>query len=287
MSGQTRTGQVRVGLIGAGIQRSKSPLMHMEEGRAQGIDLRYDLFDLTARGLGPAALPDLLAQAEAAGFAGVNVTHPCKQAVIPLLDALSDDARDLGAVNTVVFREGRRIGHNTDWTGFAEGFRRGLPDADLGSVLQLGAGGAGAAVAYALVRLGAGRLVIHDTQPGRAAALAAALGSPRAAAAADVAAAMAGACGLVNCTPVGMEAHPGLPLDPGLIAPGHWVSEIIYFPLVTPLLAAARARGCRTVDGAGMAVHQAVGAFRLFTGLTPDAGRIAATLRAAIAAEAG
>lgn len=287
MSGQTRTGQVRVGLIGAGIQRSKSPLMHMEEGRAQGIDLRYDLFDLTARGLGPAALPDLLAQAEAAGFAGVNVTHPCKQAVIPLLDALSDDARDLGAVNTVVFREGRRIGHNTDWTGFAEGFRRGLPDADLGSVLQLGAGGAGAAVAYALVRLGAGRLVIQDTQPGRAAALAAALGSPRAAAAADVAAAMAGACGLVNCTPVGMEAHPGLPLDPGLIAPRHWVSEIIYFPLVTPLLAAARAKGCRTVDGSGMAVHQAVGAFRLFTGLTPDAGRMAATLRAAIAAEAG
>lgn len=277
-------GRLRVGLIGAGIQRSKSPLMHMAEARAQGLDLSYDLFDLGAPGPGPAALPGLLDRAEAAGFAGVNITHPCKQEVIPLLDDLSDDARDLGAVNTVVFRDGRRIGHNTDWTGFAEGFRRGLPGVAPGTVLQLGAGGAGAAVAYALVRLGVGRLMIHDPQPGRAAALAAARGVE---VADDLPAAMALAGGLVNCTPVGMEAHPGLPLDAGLIAPRHWVAEIVYFPLVTPLLRVARGLGCRTLDGGGMAVHQAVGAFRLFTGLTADPDRMSATLRAAIAAESG
>ncbi|HHX91927.1 MAG TPA: shikimate dehydrogenase, partial [Paracoccus sp.] len=128
---------IRVGLIGADIQQSRSPALHMREGAAQGLDYRYDIIDLTRRGLGPEALPQLLTEAEAQGFAGVNVTHPCKQQVIPLLDDLSEDARALGAVNTVVFADGRRTGHNTDWSGFYESFRRGLPDVTLDCALQL------------------------------------------------------------------------------------------------------------------------------------------------------
>lgn len=273
---------IRVGLIGAGIQRSRSPMLHMQEARAQGFALRYDLIDLTERGLGPEALPDLLAEAEAAGFAGVNITHPCKQAVLPLLHELSEDAAALGAVNTVVFRGGRRIGHNTDWSGFLESFRRGLPDAPLDRVVQLGCGGAGAAVAHACLKLGVGRLWLSDLDQTRARALADALNARAGrdfAAIADPADVMGAAQGLINTTPMGMADHPGLPLDAALIQPRHWVAEIVYFPLETALLATARAKGCRTVDGGGMAVFQAVGAFRLFTGREPDAERMLASFR--------
>jgi shikimate dehydrogenase len=266
------------GLIGSGLGASLTPAMHEREGAAQGLRAIYRRLDLAELGLDVGALEELLVAAQRLGFAGLNVTHPCKQAVIPLLDALSEEARLLGAVNTVVLRDGRRIGHNTDWSGFAEGFRRGLPDAARRQVVQLGAGGAGAAVAHALLVLGVQRLSVFDTDAGRAAALAASLsarfGAGRAAAGEDLAAAMAAADGLVNCTPVGMATYPGLPLPAERLRPALWVAEIIYFPLETALLREARALGCRTLDGGGMAVFQAAGAFRLFTGIEPDAGRM-------------
>ena len=146
---------VLVGLIGAGIQASRTPAMHEQEGREQGLRYVYRLIDLQQLNLDVEALPELLLAAERMGFDGLNITHPCKQAVIPLLHELSGDARALGAVNTVVLRAGRRVGHNTDWWGFAESFRRGLPDARRGRVVQLGAGGAGSAVAHAALTLGA------------------------------------------------------------------------------------------------------------------------------------
>lgn len=271
---------IRAGLIGTDIQRSKSPALHEAEGRAQALDYSYELIDLTVRGAGPEALPGILADIEQRGFVGVNVTHPYKQRVMALLDSLSPDARDIGAVNTVLFQGGRRSGHNTDWSGFLESFRRYLPHARGDAVLQLGAGGAGAAVAHAALRLGIDRLWLSDVDTARAGALAEALnrraGRVFAQPTDDIAAAMSGACGLINATPVGMDAHPGLPLDPALLSPRHWVADIVYFPLETALLAAARARGCRVLDGSGMAVFQAVGAFRLFTGREPDAARMLA-----------
>ena len=205
------------------------------------------------------------------GFAGLNITYPCKQAVIPLLDALSEEARALNAVNTVVIGDGKLVGHNTDWSGFAEGFRRGLPHARLDRVVQLGAGGAGAAVAYAALKLGVRELTVFDVDPARSAQLAASLGVK---VGSNLAAAMAEADGLIHCTPTGMAKMPGLPLDAGLLQARHWVAEIVYFPLETELLRVARAKGCRTLDGSGMAVYQAAGAFRLFTGLEPDAERM-------------
>ncbi|MGK9168883.1 shikimate dehydrogenase [Inquilinus limosus] len=273
-----RPATIRVGLIGAGIQASRTPALHMREGAEQGLRYEYELIDLEVIGRGVEALPELVAAAERRGFAGLNVTHPCKQAVIPLLHALSDDARALGAVNTVVFADGRRIGHNTDWWGFAESFRRGLPDVRKDRAVQLGAGGAGAAVAHAALTLGIGELAIFDVDQGRAEAMAAGLsarfGTGRAVAGTDLAAAMARADGLIHATPTGMAKYPGLPLPAELIKPRHWVAEIVYFPLETELLRVARARGCRTLDGGGMAVFQAVEAFRLFTGITPDAERM-------------
>jgi shikimate dehydrogenase len=267
-----------VGLIGAGIQKSLSPALHEHEAKELGLNYLYRLIDLDALGLTPDALPDLLTAAERMGFSGLNITYPCKQLVIPLLDELSDDARALGAVNTVVLRNGRRIGHNTDWSGFAQGFRRNLQDVKRDRVVQLGAGGAGSAVAHAAMTLDVKQLTIFDTDRARAEHVADDLssrfGAGRAVAGTDLAAAMANADGLINTTPVGMAKLPGMPLPADLLSPNLWVAEIVYFPLETELLRTARALGCRTLDGGGMAVFQAAEAFRLFTGAEPDPERM-------------
>lgn len=277
---ETLLKQMKAGLIGAGIQASLTPAMHMREGAAQGFAYDYELIDLSRIGATPDDLPRLLDAAEERGLSGLNITHPCKQSVIPLLDDLSPQARDLGAVNTIVLHEGRRSGHNTDWWGFAESFRKGLPQADLSSALQLGAGGAGAATAYALLSLGLERLLVFDREGDRAEALARTMAAlfPRAAIAVaeTLAPAMRSVAGLVHATPTGMAKYPGLPLPADLLEARHWVAEVVYFPLETTLLREARRRGCRTLDGGGMAVFQAVGAFRLFTGREPDAERMLA-----------
>jgi shikimate dehydrogenase len=269
---------ILVGLIGAGIGSSLSPAMHEREGDAQGLRYLYRLIDLDRLGLDVAALPDLVASAERLGFDGLNITFPCKQAVVRLLDELSVDARAIGAVNTVLFRDGRRIGHNTDSSGFAESFRRTLSDVGRDRVVLIGAGGAGSAVAHALLTLETGALAIVDTDRGRAASLAgnlcARFGAGRAEASADIALAMADADGVVNATPVGMAKFPGLPLRAELLRPELWVADVVYFPLHTLLLAEAQRRGCRTMSGAGMAVFQAAAAFRLFSGVEADAERM-------------
>ena len=267
-----------VGLIGTGIRASRSPALHEHEASAHGVRYWYRLIDLDAHPSGSETLSQLITAAERMGFAGLNITHPVKQAVIPLLTDLSDDAHALGAVNTVVFRNGRRIGHNTDWWGFAQSFRRGLADARIEHIVQLGAGGAGAAVAHAALTLGATRLDVFDLDAKRAERLAEDLcnrfGADRATAGADLGAAMAQADGLIQATPVGMADHPGLPLPAGLLRAAHWVAEIVYFPLETELLRTAHELGCRTLDGGGIAVFQAAEAFRLFTGIAPDEQRM-------------
>ncbi len=275
--------KVLLGLIGAGIQRSLAPALHEEEGRHHGLRVHYQVVDLDAAGVGVEALPELVRAARVIGFAGLNITHPCKQLVIPLLDALSDEARAIGAVNTVV-RDGNRLaGHNTDGSGWSWGFRRALPDADLARVALLGAGGAGAACADAVLRMGAGRLGIFDRDPARAEDLVRRLNAHfegnRAAASPDPGALLAGASGLIHATPTGMAKAPGMPLPEELLRPTMWVAEIVYVPLETPLLLAARRIGCRTVDGGHMNVGQAVGAFRLFTGREGDPARMEAHFR--------
>ena len=269
-----------IGLIGAGIQHSLSPAMHEREACRQGLRLHYQLIDVDRAADGAAALPRLIDAARTIGFAGLNITYPCKQAVIPLLDGLSDEATAMGAVNTVVFEGTRAIGHNTDGSGWAWGFRRTLPEANLSRVVLLGAGGAGSAIAHAVLRLGAGRLTIVDADAPRSVALADDLnqrhGGDRARAGLGAEAALADATGLIHATPTGMAKLPGLPLSEALLRSDLWVSEIVYFPLETALLAAARRAGCAVCDGGTMAVGQAVGAFRLFTGLEPDAERMRA-----------
>lgn len=269
-----------VGLVGAGIRTSLSPALHEHEADQLGLRYAYQLIDLDEHGLRPSDTGALVEAARRMGFTGLNITHPCKQLVVEHLDELSPHASALGAVNTVVFDGERTVGHNTDWPGFEESFRRGLPDVATDDVVLLGAGGAGAAVAHAALSLGTDRLTVVDAEPERAHALAGALGRrfgdgratwadrqqlPRR---------LAGADGLIHATPTGMAQHPGAAVPAQLLHPDLWVADVVYRPLHTELLRSAHERGCRTLDGGGMAVFQAADAFELFTGLKPDRERM-------------
>lgn len=269
--------RILAGLIGAGIQLSQSPALHMDEAREHGLNCVYELLDLDRIAGGEQELPRLLDGIEARGFAGVNVTHPCKQTVMPLLTSLSADAAALGAVNTVIFSSNARVGYNTDWLGFSESLTRGLPRADLRHVLVIGAGGAGAAVTYALLRCGAKHVTIFDIDPERVDALVQRMQVlfPDSQVSPAYGFDAAGKCtGVVNCSPMGMQQYPGTPLPLDLLRKEQWVADIVYFPIETALLKAARARGCETLDGGGMVVFQAAEAFRLFTGRRPNYDRM-------------
>ncbi|MDX2647048.1 shikimate dehydrogenase [Streptomyces sp. PA03-1a] len=272
---------IRTGLIGAGIGPSFSRRLHETEARAAGLHLTYQLFDIDTLGLPPEAVSTLIARAHTDGYQGLNITHPCKQLAVTALDALSDEARAIGAVNTVVFEGDKSTGHNTDSAGFAKAYATALPDANPERVVLIGAGGAGAAVAHALLSVGTTSLAVIDTHLPRAQHLVARLtthhGPHRIITAHpphDVADVLTQADGLVHATPTGMAAHPGLPLPEELLTADLWVADIVYRPLQTPLLTAAQERGCRTMHGGHMVVHQAVDAFRLFTGMDADTDRM-------------
>jgi shikimate dehydrogenase len=280
------SGRMLVGLIGSNIGKSLSPALHEDAFAAAGMVGHYHLMDVSV--LSGRRLEDLLAAARTAGFAGLNITHPFKEAVIPLIDSLSPEAAEIGAVNTVVIdKNGGTMGHNTDRSGFRQAFQDELGEASARDkdILLLGAGGAGRAVAFALMDMGANLINVRDIDTARAnglcADLAARFGSGRAALSSEPTSEAAAVAGIVNATPVGMEGYPGVPLDPHPIYPGQFVADVIYTPLETEFLSAARGRGARVMGGAGMCVHQAAEAFQLFTGLDPDRRRMHRTFAAA------
>ncbi|MEU4160447.1 shikimate dehydrogenase [Actinoplanes sp. NPDC026670] len=267
---------ILVGLIGAGIGSSHSPLLHEKEADRRGIRLHYTTIDSDAHGLTADDLPGLLRWARTLGYRGLNVTYPFKQQIVRHLDQLSAQARTLKAVNTVVFTDDGTCGYNTDAVGFARHFDRAFTVVPRNQVVQLGAGGAGSAVAHAMLTLGAGRLTLVDVDRAKAHRLAALLAGEfgndriRVGAPAEVAALLAGADGLINTTPIGMAHHPGCPVPVGVLRPDLWVADIVYRPTDTALLQAARATGARTLPGAGMSVYQAVAAFEHFTGIPAE-----------------
>ncbi|MEU0492288.1 shikimate dehydrogenase [Nocardiopsis sp. NPDC006139] len=271
-----------VGLIGAGIGPSLTPAMHEREAAALGRRLVYRTIDIDVLKLPPEAVGELVRAAPRYGFDGLNITHPCKRLVLPHLDALAPGAAAVGAVNTVVFDEGSAVGHNTDRSGFLGALEEGLPGAARRSVVLLGAGGAGAAAAHALLGSGTEHLTVVDLDLERAAELVGSLraGFPGRSCSAvppgAVGERVAAADGLVNATPSGMAGHPGLPVPAELLEPRLWVADLVYRPLRTALVAAAERRGCRVLPGGRMAVLQAVEAFELITGLVPDRDRMAA-----------
>ena len=271
---------VLVGLIGRGTALSRTPRMHEVEGARQGLRYVYRRVDPAEMAASP-SFEEMLRAAEICGYAGVNVTHPYKQEAVGFLDDMSEEARAVGAVNTIVLSDGMRIGHNTDLSGFAESFRRSMGQERMERVLLIGAGGAGSAVAHALLGCGVGTLRIADTNRAGAEKLAAALqdrfGRDRATVAPSADAVAGEVDGIVNATPIGMADHPGTPMPIALLEARHWVVDIIYFPMETEFARAAAATGCRVATGAGMALFQAVKAFELFTGLPADPEAMRAT----------
>lgn len=267
-----------VGLLGDNIGGSLAQPLQESEGEAQGLSLAYRLIDGRQVGLTLEDTPDVLRWAVRLGFDGLAVTHPFKNAVMACVDQATAEAQALGASNLVVIRDGMTTAHNTDWVGFADALRATLPEALGDRMVLLGAGGAGVAVGYGALRYGAAHLDIVDQDADRAAEVAARLGSlvgsHRVAATVDLEGALDRAGGLIQATPVGMDAHPGLPVDPGLLRPDQWVADIIYFPLETELVHRARATGCRVMTGGAMAVHQHAAAFRLLTGRAADIRRM-------------
>lgn len=269
-----------VGLIGEGTTHSLTPALHEQEADRQGLRYLYRSVDLTVLARPAEDVGALLAAGRDLGFNAFNITVPAKQLVLKHLDELSEDASRLGAVNTVLIRDGKFIGHNTDYSGFGSALGQGLQGAALGSVVQLGTGGAGAAIAYALLAAGVEHLSLFDLDPQRSRERATALSGLfpgrgiESRPLSELGDALARADGLVHATPVGMHAHPGLPLDVNLIESRHWVADIVYRPIETELIKAAAAKGCRVLDGGHMAVGQAVDAFRLITGVEPDAARM-------------
>ena len=274
-----------VGLIGMDIGGSLSPALHEDAFAAVGMVGHYHLMDARRLGRG---LEELLAAARSAGFGGVNVTFPFKEKVIALLDAVSPEAAEIGAVNTVTIdRDGRTCGYNTDRLGFRGAFRQRFVDAAARDrrALLVGAGGAGRAVAFALLDLGVASLAIHDIEAERAERLCADLagkaGDGRCTVAGAPLALVDDVDIVVNATPIGMTGHDGMPMPTDRFSARHVVADVIYSPLETAFLAAARAAGAQTMGGAGMCVHQAAEAFRLFTGRQADTQRMHATFIAA------
>ncbi|MFB7884899.1 shikimate dehydrogenase [Microbacterium sp. NPDC056057] len=280
-----------VGLIGEGIQESLTPPMHEAEAGALGLDYEYRIFDLIELGRPATDVGAILVEARDAGFAAMNITHPCKQLVLDLVDELDTDAANLRAVNLVVFTDGRLVGRNTDWMGYRDGLIAGLPGASFDDVVQFGCGGAGAATAYALLSHGARQLRLADVDPAKADDLAGRMAAlfpsqvVSTVAPHDLPRAVAAATGVVNATPLGMAHHPGVAFDLELLRPGAWVSDVVYRPLETELLRQAVHRGHPVLHGGLMAVGQACASLHIITGREPDRERMQRHFRVLISAE--
>jgi len=257
------------GLLGAPIARSASPAMHERAAAALGLRCHYQLIEVA--GAGRDELKMLLEGVRRLGFAGINVTFPYKEAVIDLLDDLAPGAAQIGAVNTIVVRDNRLTGHNTDTTGFARAIAQRVAASSRGAVALIGAGGVGKAIAFALAGLGVEELRIFDSEHAKAMQLATKLeGLTKASAAHSVEDALRGVVGVVNASPVGMLPSLATPVPDSLLHAGLWVADAVYSPLWTPLLTAARAKGATVMTGRELAIYQAADAFELFTGLAPS-----------------
>lgn len=278
--------KVLVGLIGANIMGSLSPALFADAFAAAGIDGFYHLMDVDR--LPGRRLVQMLDALKVAGFAGTNITYPFKQDIIPLLDAVDPEAAQTGAVNTVAIApDGRTTGYNFDRRGWRRSFEEtfGRGNAQGATVVLVGAGGAGRAVAFALMDLGVGALILHDQDSVRAKALMADIakhyGASRCRITSDLERDIGAATGVVNATQVGMRGFPGNPVPAAALKATHWAADVIYTPIQTAFLEAAAAKGARTLNGGGMCVHQAVEAFRLFTGIEPDVARLHHTFASA------
>lgn len=250
-------------LIGSPVGHSLSPVIHQAAFDAAGLDWRYVAFDVP-----PGRADEALAAMRLLGIAGLSVTTPHKEQVAGTVDGLAPAAAALRSVNTVVRDDGRLVGHSTDGQGFVSALHADGVDVCGMHVAVLGAGAAARSVIAALDHAGAADIAVVNRTAGRLADVVA-LAPLTAHAAADVAKQLADAELIVNATSVGF-ASDDIPLDPAVLHPEHLVADLVYHPLDTALLRAARDAGARTFDGLGMLVHQAALQQQLWLGHLPD-----------------
>jgi shikimate dehydrogenase len=272
---------IKAFVIGHPIAHSRSPLIHGTWLAQHGIDGSYEAIDVA-----PAELEGFFERLWNGEFAGGNVTIPHKEAVFALCDSVDDRARTIGAVNTLIVRDGKVHGTNTDYLGFLGNLDAAAPDWSMrqGSAIVIGAGGAARAVLVALRERFGGQIHLLNRTPANAERLATEIGGGIAAHGFDAFPTLAPDAALViNTSSVGMHGTGFDWLDPDLLPQTALVTDIVYTPLETPLLARARQRGLQTVDGLGMLLHQAVPGFAAWFGVAPEVtpelrARIEATL---------
>lgn len=272
----------RAFVIGHPIKHSRSPLIHGIWLKAYGIDGSYEAIDVDTAGL-----PALFERLRSGAFVGGNVTIPLKEAVFALCDSVDPLARTIGAVNTLVAKDGKVHGFNTDFTGFLGNLDQKAPGWSDGfdRAIVLGAGGAARAVLVALKQRGIGSIHLLNRTSERARALAGELGGPIRAGSLEEFGALAPEAGLVvNTTSIGMHGTRFDVLALDRLPKSAIVTDIVYVPLETPLLADARACGLRVVDGLGMLLHQAVPGFEAWFGVRPE---VTDELRSAVEATLG
>lgn len=262
---------IKLGLIGQAIQQSRSPALHSMLGKIHGLELTYEMH-IPDDG-SPEAFRATLQRIRDEGYRGTNVTYPYKQVAIESAQILHPEVAHVGASNTLLLGEDIQA-FNTDYTGFMKGYRARVGDQDAGSVLLVGAGGVGRAVAFALGELGATDVKVFDLNTAGAESLVNALQSVGIVASQvgkeGLAEAALQADGLVNCTPVGHYKTPGNPLDRALFVDQKWAFDAVYTPIDTEFMVAAHESGLAVVSGFDLFIHQGIDAFEHFTGEKVD-----------------
>jgi shikimate dehydrogenase len=257
---------MKLGLFGAGIGHSLAPFLHQQAGLQLGLKVSYPLFDTPAEQFPKVILG--LKNCQEQGFTGVNVTHPFKDLAKDLVQIENPHIRAIGSINTIRFSD--QQGFNTDYSGFIRAYQARFATTPPGSVTLLGAGGAGKAVAFALVALGATSLQIMDLNTDRAKDLAQRLPITTTVLTPEELETAPTSQGLVNCTPIGMYQYPGIPINPALIGRQDWIFDAIYTPLETSFLRQAREKGIAILGGAELFFYQGVDAFEIWSGLKLD-----------------
>lgn len=272
---------IRLGLIGGNIAASKSPLLHRIAGEMCGLSVTYELLIPQQR---KQSFEATFETCRDGGYRGVNITYPFKEQVIGLVSIEDQDVLAVGACNTVVFQQTPPRGDNTDYSGFMQAFRETFGPASPGRVAMAGTGGVGKASAFALARLGMTRLALYDTDQGKARALATRLTGRfpdlQVVVAETIEDAMEGADGFVNCTPLGMEGHPGTAFPATELRKGVWGFDAVYTPVETSFIQAARAAKLAVMTGYELFLHQGIDAFRIFTGQSVDSTALRRELKA-------
>ena len=270
------TGKLKLGLLGNGIGRSRSPFLHELIGRAYGLEVTYLPIDLSAQQ--QVNIEDELQRCQQQGFNGVNVTHPYKRAAFQYVTPMAGFPQGLTSVNTVLFDGNMMRANNTDFSGFCHAYRDQFGGgSNPGRVLMLGTGGVGLAIAFGLMQLNASELVVYDTEVERAQELISNLKGatiPVRQAGDSLVDEMLQADGLINATPVGMYQYPGNPFPLEGFSLQRWAFDAVYTPENTEFLQQCKQHDIETLSGFKLFLYQGVDAFQYFSGISVDANRV-------------